>query len=118
MPDEQTTRRRSPTLREYHAVVQELAEELRGNFNDVGAKLDTVVEKLDDARTRIAVLESQHAEVAHLRQENRDLRTELTSVGKVVTEIEVRVRTNAAWISFAISAALSIATGLIVKFIH
>ena len=115
---EQTQPRRSPTLREYHAVILELADELRGNFTDVAAKLDIVVEKVDDARTRIAVLESQHAEVTHLRQENRDLRNELTAIGKTVTEIEVRVRINAAWISLAISAALSVATGLIVRHFH
>ena len=115
---EQAPTRKTPTLREYHAVILELAEELRNNFTHVTAKLDIVVQKVDDARTRIAVLESQHAELANLRLENRDLRGELTATGKVVTEIEVRVRTNAAWISLAISAALSIATGLIVKYIR
>ncbi|MDR3707310.1 MAG: hypothetical protein P4L33_03340 [Capsulimonadaceae bacterium] len=118
MSDEPTATRRSPSLRDYHEVVTQLADELRGNFHEVGAKLDIVVQKVDDARTRIAVLETQHAEVTQLRQENRDLRCELTSMGKTLTELEVRVKTNAAWISLAISAVLSFATGLVVKYLH
>lgn len=118
MAEEQTPSRRAPTLREYHEIVSQLAIDLRENLRDLGCKLDIVVEKVDDARTRIAVLETQRAEVTLLRQENRDLRCELVTMSRTLTDLEVRVKTNAALISLAISAVLSIVSSVIAKLIH